>query len=140
MAFTLTAEHVHSILDPVTEKFDFAPFMNAVDPSLRWIIGSEKKDPVRKTGVYSLESWLAEVRGPLDARLKPGFEPSWGDIDIFGNKAIIECRGRGVQLNGNPYDNRYVWIFIFSEAGKIIEIREYLDTALVQEVFQTNDV
>jgi hypothetical protein len=47
--------------------------------------------------------------------------------------------------NSSPYifhlhsGHRYAWFLIFSEeTGKIVEIREYLDTALVQEVNQTN--
>jgi ketosteroid isomerase-like protein len=38
---------------------------------------------------------------------------------------------------GNIWD-RFCWIFIFNDAGKIVEIREYMNTALVQEVMTTN--
>ena len=35
---------------------------------------------------------------------------------------------------------RYCWILIFSkETGKVVEIREYLNTALVQEVMESNE-
>lgn len=38
-------------------------------------------------------------------------------------------------------EDRYVWIMIFSEkTGKCVEIREYLNTALVQEVIENNSL
>ncbi|KAK7000671.1 ketosteroid isomerase [Favolaschia claudopus] len=111
-----------------------------IDPNVRWVIGSETKDPVRLTGVYNLESWVNEVKTPLWSRLQNqavAATPTSIDI-ITNNKAIVELVGQGIQLNGNPYNNHYVWILFFSDAGKIIEIREYMDTALCQEVMQTN--
>ncbi|KAJ7159208.1 hypothetical protein C8R43DRAFT_994171 [Mycena crocata] len=141
MAFTLTTEHVHSLLDPVSEKWDWSVFLGQMDPGVRWVIGSEKKDDVRKTGIYNVASWAAEVAAPLGARLKiEQSKMTWASIDVVGKKAIVEASIEAVQLNGNPYNNRYVWILIFAETGKIIEVREYLDTALVQEVFRTNSV
>ncbi|KAJ7159223.1 hypothetical protein C8R43DRAFT_994213 [Mycena crocata] len=141
MAFTLTTEHVHSLLDPVSEKWDWSVFLGQMDSEVRWVIGSEKKDDVRKTGIYNVASWTAEVAAPLGARLKiEQSKMTWASIDVVGKKAIVEASIEAVQLNGNPYNNKYVWILIFAETGKIVEVREYLDTALVQEVFQTNSV
>ncbi|KAJ7176212.1 hypothetical protein C8R43DRAFT_914101 [Mycena crocata] len=137
--FTLTHDHVTDILDPASRD-DWAPFVSAIDPDVRWVIGSEKKDSTRMTGVYNVASWLAEVNKPLLSRLKDrNLKMTVSTLDIVGNKAIVEAYGEATQLNGNPYNNRYAWFFIFSEeTGKIVEIREYIDTALVQEVQQTN--
>ncbi|KAJ7706950.1 hypothetical protein B0H17DRAFT_573465 [Mycena rosella] len=137
MAFTLTKDHVHSIVDAAT-RGDMLPFMTAADPELRWVIGSEKKDAARMTGAYTLASWGAEIGAPLRARLKDGVvKMNVTSVDVIGNKAFVEWNGEATQLNGAPYNN--IWVLIFSEkTGKIVEIREYLDTALVQEVVQTN--
>ena len=56
----------------------------------------------------------------------------------MGNKAYVEFRGEATQLNGKPYNNLYLWIMIFDNQGHAQEIREYLDTKLVQEVFTNN--
>ncbi|KAJ6521523.1 hypothetical protein B0H19DRAFT_1244592 [Mycena capillaripes] len=141
MPFTLTKDDVHSILDPLNLHADFAPFLGALDPEFRWVSGSEKKDSTRLTGVYNFASWMDEVAKPCTLRLKDGKPKkiTVSSIDIFGNKAIVESRNVGTQLNGNPYNQSYVWILIFSEdTGKIIELREYWDTALAQELIQTN--
>ena len=56
----------------------------------------------------------------------------------MGNKAYVEFRGEATQLNGKPYNNQYLRIMIFDDQGHAQEIREYLDTRLVQEVFTNN--
>lgn len=33
---------------------------------------------------------------------------------------------------------RFVWILLFDETGKIVKIREYMNTALVREVMTNN--
>ncbi|KAJ7500987.1 hypothetical protein B0H11DRAFT_1908307 [Mycena galericulata] len=119
--FTLTHAHVASLLDPVG-KGDWSVFVGAIDPNVRWIIASEKQDSERMTGVYT----------------RAGDYVLTGQ-QVVGNKAIIQAYGEGVQLNGKPYNNHYAWFFTFSEeTGKVVEIREYLDTALVHEVNTTN--
>ncbi|KAJ7704851.1 hypothetical protein B0H17DRAFT_974280 [Mycena rosella] len=140
MKFTLTHAHVTALLDPVSHEGNWKHFVGAVDPAVRWVIASETKDAMRKTGVYNLASWLEEVNKPLLAGLTgDGLKMTVSSLDIVGNKAIVEAYGEATQANGRPYNNRYAWFLIFSEeTGKIVEIREYLDTALVQEVNQTN--
>ncbi|KAJ6575547.1 hypothetical protein DFH09DRAFT_1276769 [Mycena vulgaris] len=135
--FTLTPAHVTALLDPEAK---LAPFLAAIDPDVRWVIASEKKDPARMTGIYNLASWIEEVATPGRAKLtEEGLKMIVSSLDVIGNKAIVEAYGEAMQLNGRPYNNRYAWFLIFSEeTGKIVEIREYMDTALVQELHQTN--
>ncbi|KAK7014235.1 ketosteroid isomerase [Favolaschia claudopus] len=101
------------------------------DPSMKFIAVQEEK-------VYTLEEWT-QIGGIITSRLKDGkvaMVPT--AIDVAGNKAFMELAGTATQLNGKPYNNRYVWILIFNETGKVVELREYFDTALVQELMQTN--
>ncbi|KAJ6537368.1 hypothetical protein DFH09DRAFT_1178074 [Mycena vulgaris] len=138
--FTLTHAHVTALLDPVSPESNWAPFVDAIAPDVRWVIASEKKDAARKTGIYNVASWIEEVNKPLRASLtEDGIKMTVSSLDVIGNKAVVEAYGEATQLNGQPYNNRSAWFLIFSEeTGKIIEIREYLDTALVHEVHQTN--
>jgi ketosteroid isomerase-like protein len=41
-------------------------------------------------------------------------------------------------LNGKPFDNRYCWIVRFSDRT-IVEVRAYLDSALVQRLIDENE-
>ena len=43
-----------------------------------------------------------------------------------------------MQNNGKPYNNNYIWVMIFDDHGHATEIREYLDTGLVEKVFSEN--
>ncbi|KAK7000669.1 hypothetical protein R3P38DRAFT_3218975 [Favolaschia claudopus] len=58
--FTLDKTYVESFFESL-QKGD----LSFIDPNVRWVIGSETKDPVRLTGVYNLESWEKEVKTPL---------------------------------------------------------------------------
>ncbi|KAJ7773889.1 hypothetical protein B0H16DRAFT_1304151 [Mycena metata] len=137
--FTLTHAHVASMLDPVAQG-DWSAFVAAIDPDVRWVIGSEKQDKLCMTGVYTLATWNEQVRTPLAGKLKNGeIKMVVSSFDVVGNKAIAQASGEAVQLNGKPYVNHYAWFLTFSEdTGKVVEIREYLDTALLYEVNTTN--
>ncbi|KAJ7892191.1 hypothetical protein B0H13DRAFT_2340286 [Mycena leptocephala] len=141
MTITLTDSHLRSFLDAASREGNWLPFINAIDPDVRWVIGSEKKDAIRKTGVYNLASWIEEVNTPLRARLQGNsLKMHYSSLNIFGNTAIVEATSEATQMNGNPYKNRYCWFFRFSEeTGKIVEITLYLDTALVKDVFESNN-
>lgn len=104
---------------------------------------------------------MEQVFGPLQSKLKEGLRliplevdvscsiprlssprsPPAADtllLKVVGNKAYVEFRGEATQLNGKPYNNQYLWVMIFDDQGHAQEIREYLDTRLVQEVFTNN--
>lgn len=58
MPFTLTKDHVRSIVDPPT----LHGLLGALDPEVRWVAGSEKKDAIRMTGVYVRHSYFIMLR------------------------------------------------------------------------------
>ncbi|KAM3075974.1 hypothetical protein ACMFMG_006513 [Clarireedia jacksonii] len=137
MSSALTLDHIHSIMDPI-EQWDWSKFIGAIDENVRWWIGADEHDPNTPTGIYNLQEWTEKVRNRLMPRLDGGLAMKSNTLDIIGQKAIIEATGTAIQKNGRPYNNRFCWIFIFNDAGKIVEIREYLNTALAKEVFTTN--
>lgn len=49
------------------------------------------------------------------------------------NRVLLELQGRNFLKDGTPYPNRYVFV-LETRNGKIAEIREYQDTALVERV------
>jgi uncharacterized protein len=50
----------------------------------------------------------------------------------------VELESLSTALNGKPFDNRYCWITRFSN-GTIVEVRAYLDSALVQRLIDENE-
>lgn len=39
---------------------------------------------------------------------------------------------------GMPYPQRYAWVMRFDERGVIVQVRAYLDSALVQKAVESN--
>jgi uncharacterized protein len=50
-----------------------------------------------------------------------------------GNIVAVEARGDNYSASGERYDNQYCLIYTF-ENGKIVEMREYMDTAFCEKV------
>ncbi len=51
-----------------------------------------------------------------------------------GDQVVVEFEGEGRTKDGRDYNNRYCSVFRIAN-GRIIHIREYLDTDLTRSVF-----
>jgi ketosteroid isomerase-like protein len=60
------------------------------------------------------------------------------NILVDGDSAAVEMESLSTALTGKPFDNRYCWIVHFSD-GTIMEVRAYLDSALVQRLIDENE-
>lgn len=87
-------------------------------------------------------SWSGEYRGvadlrerlfiPLRARL--GTVRSVVDrIVVEGDHAAVEFHGNNETVDGQRYDNRYVFMIRLA-GGRMVEVVEYMDTALADRV------
>jgi ketosteroid isomerase-like protein len=56
-----------------------------------------------------------------------------------GDWAVVELQSMATAKNGLRFDNRYCWVIRFA-GGKIVEVRAYLDSALVQRLFDENPI
>jgi len=77
---------------------------------------------------------LQELVGPLFSSLKQGIHTSVEKMVAEGSHVVILASGAAETLEGVPYHNRYCFVFTIRD-GKIREVVEYCDTALVDEVF-----
>jgi ketosteroid isomerase-like protein len=106
------------------------PFRNAMAEDFRWIMKGrtawsktyEGRDAVRKELLQPLFEQFSDQYAMLPQR-----------IFADGDYVIVESEGRVTTKSGKPYNNQYCLIFRL-ENGKIKEMTEYLDTALVDEV------
>jgi len=58
-------------------------------------------------------------------------------VATSGDWATVEMQSMATALNGMRFDNRYCWVARFRDA-RIVEVRAYLDSALICELFQEN--
>ena len=76
---------------------------------------------------------LRDLLGPLRARLVERSRTVAHRFIAEGDYVIVEARGDNVTKAGQQYDNEYCFVFRLSD-GKIKEVKEYADTALVEAV------
>jgi ketosteroid isomerase-like protein len=80
------------------------------------------------------EKVLNELLGPLFSRLKNGIFTEIENIIAEGDLVVALSSGKAETLDGIPYNNSYCQIFKITE-GKISQVIEYCDTALINSVF-----
>ncbi len=111
-------------------KGNTAPYVAAMADSFTWRpMGSGAwgkvfagKDNVRRNMFARLHAqYAAQPRIEADA------------IYADGDRVVVEARGSATTKTGKAYDNRYCFV-IRMAGGKMVEVREYLDTALAEAV------
>ena len=60
------------------------------------------------------------------------------NILVDGDSAAVEMESLSTALNGKPFDNTHRWMVRFRN-GTIVEVRAYLDSALVQRLIDENE-
>lgn len=74
----------------------------------------------------------------LNARLREGVVLAVRNVLIDGDQAVVEMDALSTQNNGKPFANQYCWVCRFS-GDEIVEVRAYLDSALVRETIAGNE-
>jgi ketosteroid isomerase-like protein len=87
---------------------------------------------------HTKADFLTHTFARLDKILKEGVVLRVTNILVDGDSAAVEMESISTALNGKPFDNRYCWIVYFSK-GTIVEVRAYLDSALVQRLIDENE-
>jgi uncharacterized protein len=109
---------------------DARPFVNALAEDFVWTL----------TGTTPWSKTYRGKKAVRDELLKPRFAQF---ADQYINTAtrfiaeddlvVVECRGKVTTKSGQPYNNIYCWVCRL-ENGKLKELTEYMDTALVERV------
>ena len=61
------------------------------------------------------------------------------NVIVAGDTAVVELVSDAIARNGMRFDNHYCWITRF-DGETIVEVRAYLDSAMVAELFRQNPV
>ena len=68
---------------------------------------------------------------PLRARLAGPIAFTLDDFIAEGDQVVMRARGRATAKSGKPYNNSYCIVARFRD-GKITEMTDYVDTALIE--------
>ena len=131
---TVQASYVESLFANLENGKSDAFFEHVAD-DVKWtVMGTH---PLAGT-YHTKADFLAHTFARLDKILKEGVVLRVTNILVEGDSAAVEMESLSTALNGKPFDNRYCWIVHFSE-GTIVEVRAYLDSALVQRLIEENE-
>ena len=131
---TLHASYVRSLFAKLEHGNSDAFFEHVADDVNWTVMGTH---PL--AGNYRTKSsFLAHTFARLNKILKEGVVLRVTDVLVDGDSAAVEMESLSTALDGKPFDNRYCWMVHFSN-GTIVEVRAYLDSALVQRLIDENE-
>ena len=103
------------------------PFIDSWADDFTWTITGSSKWSRTYRGKRAV---LDELMKPLFAQFADRYTNNAVRILVDGDHAVVECRGQVTTKKGKPYNNAYCYVMRL-EDGKLRELTEYLDTALV---------
>jgi uncharacterized protein len=126
---------IHDIFKTL-ETGDGSEFFTHVADDVDWIV--EGTHPL--AGHYHSKSdFLANTFKKLAKVLPRGAQLRMEHALASGDWAVVELRSLAIAKNGLRFDNRYCWLCRFKN-DRIVEVRAYLDSALVARLFQENPI
>ncbi len=118
------------------EQGDGEKFFEQVADDVDWTV--EGTHPL--AGHYnSKQDFLAGTFTKLGRVLPEGTQLTVKNVLMDGDWAIVELRSMARAQNGMRFDNRYCWVCRFA-GNRIVEVRAYLDSWLVGELFRQNPI
>lgn len=131
----LDLTHIHDIFKAL-ETGGGSEFFTHVADDVDWIV--EGTHPL--AGHYHSKSdFLANTFEKLGKVLPRGAQLRVEHAMVSGDWAVVELRSLATANNGLRFDNRYCWLCRFKN-DRIVEVRAYLDSALVARLFAENPV
>ena len=105
------------------------PFTNILSDQVQWTITGTTAWSRTFVGKAAVPD---ELLTPLRARIAGRIQVTADRFIAEGDFVVVEARGRSTTRQGKPYNNSYCWIYRFTN-GEVMELTEYLDTALVAD-------
>lgn len=81
-----------------------------------------------------LEAIVNDLVGPLFGSLQDGIRSDVEAVIADGERVVVLSQGNAATLDGTPYNNTYAQVFTVRDQ-KIVAVKEYMDTALIDAVF-----
>ncbi|MGI8932134.1 MAG: nuclear transport factor 2 family protein [Sphingomicrobium sp.] len=109
---------------------DGRPLLAAMHDDVRWILEGSTAWSGRYEGKQAVRDRLLK---PLFEQFATRYRNRAERIIADGDDVVVLCRGYVETVRGERYDNSSCYVMTMSD-GQIVELREYLDTALVDRV------
>ncbi len=130
----INADTVRQIFSPL-ESGDGEKFFECVAEDVDWTV--EGTHPL--AGHYqSKQEFYSNTFARLNTILQEGTQLHVQNVLTDGDWAVVELRSYAFAKSGMRFDNRYCWVVRFNDT-MIVEVRAYLDSALVQQLIDANE-
>jgi len=110
-------------------KGNGAAFLEAMADDIKYTLQGRTKFSGTMNGKQQV---MEKLLGPLGAALESGIAIAPYNFIAEGDYVVMLANGKATTKSGKPYNNSYCHVFKVV-GGKVKEINEYLDTALVDE-------
>jgi ketosteroid isomerase-like protein len=111
---------------------DIAGILDDMDERCIWWVGG-KPELFPLAGNKS-KSEMKEILSGIVLSMKNGLVMTVKAMTAEGNRVAAEVESYGENPDGSIYNNEYHFLFVIEE-GKLIEVKEYLDTMHTHEIF-----
>ncbi len=107
------------------------PFGEAMSDDIVWRIAGASAWSKSWHGKAAVR---AELLRPLYAQFAEPYRNRASRFVAEDDIVVVECQGSVATRSGPRYDNSYCYVCRFGADGKIVELIEYMDTALAERV------
>ena len=114
---------------------DAAAFLGLMAEDFTWIVEGQSKWSLRFEGKAAVQR---DLIAPLFANFSTPYRNTHEEMIAEGDRVVVLCRGEVKTKAGKDYNNHYCFV-IRMRGGKMVELREYMDTALAEAVLQLPD-
>ena len=112
-------------------RSDVRPLYELMRDDFAWIIEGQSRFSRRYEGKEAVKR---DLLNPLFEAFATPYRFTIDEIIAEGDRVVVRGRGEVRTKAGKDYNNSYCFVLAMAD-GKLVELREYLDTALVERVF-----
>lgn len=109
-------------------RADARAFLDAMADDFTWIIEGQCRFSRCYEGKEAVRS---ELIPPLFANFATDYRNHAEEIIAEGDRVVVLARGEVKTRSGEDYNNSYCFVIRMRD-GKMVELREYMDTALAE--------
>jgi uncharacterized protein len=112
-------------------RSDIRPLVDLMTDDFAWIIEGQTRFSRRFDGKAAVRD---ELLKPLFDAFATPYRFVIDEMIAEGDRVVVLGRGEVRTKSGKDYNNSYCFVLRMA-GGRLVELREYLDTALVESVF-----
>jgi ketosteroid isomerase-like protein len=112
-----------------------AGFFEHVDDQVDWTVMGTHPLVGR---YHTKEDFIEHTFKRLDKIMRDGIKLTIQHLYNAGDTTIVEFVSTSTTLDGKPFNNTYCWVCRFAH-DRIVEVRAYVDSALVQTAIDQNE-